>query len=147
MNILCLIRGHRFSGCTCTTCGKVEDKNHDWQNGCVCRVCGKKRDEMHDWRDGCVCHICGKKRDSMHDWDQCLCRRCGKTRPPHAHVVKCKCTHCGAEQHEWVERHDCSRCPNKAGGVEDMGHLCGGDPDSGFSCTYVRTCAKCGATE
>ena len=48
MNIVCLVKGHEWNGCTCTRCGKVRNEQHNVP-GCAgeCRICGQMID--HDW--------------------------------------------------------------------------------------------------
>ena len=89
MGFACLF-GHKWNGCTCTRCGKTQDRNHDYRRldgKCEekCSICGKTRRTDHDW-DGCKCRRCGEKRDSGHKWvgvpGKCeeKCSVCGKTR-------------------------------------------------------------------
>ena len=118
--------GHKWKGCTCTKCGKVRDKNHDWSENCQkCAICGNSRQEAHNWQ-GCVCtkckhtrdmdhnwkmdcekcSVCGQTRDHYHKWDGCKCTKCGKTRNEnHAWSSNCeKCSICGEtrlDKHQW----------------------------------------------
>jgi HEAT repeat protein len=42
MNLSCLLGAHKWDGCTCRTCRKVRDKEHDWsKNWKKCARCGK----------------------------------------------------------------------------------------------------------
>ena len=53
MNLICIIKGHQWDGCTCTRCGTVRNEQHDVSgctaDGCsgTCRICGQLID--HDW--------------------------------------------------------------------------------------------------
>ncbi len=73
---LCL---HKWDGCTCEKCGRVRDKDHDFDYSCTCNRCGTVADSFHLW-DGCTCRTCGTVRDERHDWDGDTCRICGKRR-------------------------------------------------------------------
>ena len=46
----CLIRKHRWTGCTCTACGKTRDEGHDWSENCEkCAKCGNTRKVEPGW--------------------------------------------------------------------------------------------------
>ncbi len=57
--------GHKWSGCKCMRCGRINDTGHHW-NGCKCTACGKLRNEEHQLaQEGefLVCAVCGEKRE------------------------------------------------------------------------------------
>ena len=94
MNIICILRGHKWNGCTCTRCGEVRDEQHRPDKcGETCQICG--RVVQHRWNVvheetvgpneyGCVenvtttifkCAKCGKLRKEVRsdfhetEWD------------------------------------------------------------------------------
>jgi hypothetical protein len=46
MNIMCVLRFHKWKGCECARCGR---SSHKWE-GCKCVRCGSTRYEGHDWK-------------------------------------------------------------------------------------------------
>jgi len=62
MHLKCLLGFHEWSGCECSKCGTIRDKDHDWSRDCEeCAKCGKTRADRHTW-DGCMCASCGRRR-------------------------------------------------------------------------------------
>lgn len=73
MSFLCKIGIHSWkkNDCSiCEHCGKVVEKNHDWE-GCKCRKCGEEKHIV----ENCKCKICN---DVVHkyDWDGFYCINC-----------------------------------------------------------------------
>ena len=129
----CLL-GHRWNGCTCGRCGKVRDRDHEW-NPCsgMCQRCGKRCEVRHEW-DGCRCVRCGAIRSEGHDWDGCVCRRCGQTRH---RWDGCVCGRCGETRTlPMVFSRDGRADPRAAG------HRGPWKPDPSQPCVIV--CEACG---
>ena len=152
--LLCLVKRHKWDGCTCLKCGITRDhewdgckcknckaaREHDWDHGCVCQRCGVGRE--HDW-DGCKCRRCQATRD--HDWDGCTCLKCGITRDHE--WDGCKCKNCkAAREHDWDHGCVCQRC--------GVGREHDWDGCKCRRCQATRdhdwdgyTCRRCGACE
>mgnify|MGYP000893329743 CR=1 FL=1 len=106
------ILGHKWNGCKCERCGKVRDKEHQW-DACrgECTICRKKCKVEHEYfidPKTCkmTCKKCGHTTGQVyHEWDGCICRRCGAT-GDYAHDMNgCTCRRCGKVDnrfHEWV---------------------------------------------
>jgi uncharacterized protein (TIGR02145 family) len=100
MSFKCKIGLHTWDGCTCTVCGKIRDKEHDFSKDCsICARCGRVfSDDQHDWSEDCEkCAKCGKTRENQHSWarDCEKCSKCGKVRPNMHHFKDGICQVCG----------------------------------------------------
>ena len=87
MNYKCFFGGHKWNFCTCTRCGKLRRRHHDWRQSCKCSVCGMidlHTAAKHKW-DGCKCSSCGKVQDEGHRWENHSCVLCGKIQPRPVH--------------------------------------------------------------
>jgi len=136
MQGLCFIRGHKWNGCKCTSCGKVRNQDHSWSSfdcsrcilcnleraiehewdGCMCRNCRTERDESHDWDKDCEeCSRCKRKRAGAHSWNGCQCTICGTNRTEGHNWNGCQCTICGRitserrKHHKWTGA-TCAEC-------------------------------------
>ena len=81
---------HKWNGCKCAKCGKVRDKNHQYEkaaNKCEekCTVCGQVRTLQHTYErlgGKCeeICGSCGSVRPLLHTFNDGVCTNCGTLR-------------------------------------------------------------------